>query len=652
MKFGRNKVPIGFAIDEQFAEEVVESLISLMLTTRKWVYRRTDRVDFLDTTTTENEAQFEFELPEWVSATNYKEQQVFLVPLGIFKRDIPLRGLEIKDEEGTRLSTLTRFENSKLITAVLDRLMSEAGLSSQFSDTQGELLETISFRSRRGSDSDEFSLSPLTEAWKTELTRALDEVDQLLRLEDKNQDTLAIAAIRTIICDIWMGYPNIVALPPSNHPRRVVTMKHEERLITPKEARRKDSRGISGSVMGLEFGSVEEITRVTGVGLPSGLDKSSEDGARRGALSGLVGAARSLMARYLEPMWIHVIWGQWFGSDYESNHLEVKVPDELSIDQAFLYWQDWEFGQEEPTWKLSTSTDTGLRAHLIRSEFDWKLTPLGAPSEGERETEGDDIVARDGKTFRVRPPERRSFEDGKVWAEGQALKPSSRGLLSIVSVLISARAKTMRSSAFGLSFVSIGLLAACFQVAQKLSARPEFGSSASVSIDAFVTLLVIVPTVGAAIATQPTSHEISSALVRPLRELITLLGTLPVIAAVALVLLDTGSIPLEAVNAVLIILLVASLLVLGCLGAQARSVKKSAGEPLLRAYPQGNVNQYREEDYSRAGDVQREMTSFPSEVHMVQSVEGLRYAAAVVTDGEEPLSDQKILDASSKFIPD
>lgn len=674
-------------LDVPFPPDIVDSTIALHLSSSRWVLRRLDQVEFIDTTTTRKTVRLEIELPRGLARTEWSTDQFYLVPLGVFRRDIALRGLTVRDESGNELSTLIKEENSKLMMGMLHRLAGQQTGTRRLV-IPDDLVE-ICAGVRRNTSVREDHESSLPNAWSTCLA-------EMLREKTNPEDV----ALRALIIDLWMGYLNVVALPVTNFQRRTITLVHEERLASPDEVQKELDWLPKGSKH--PFGG---NARAIELGFDSHLDvtcpRSSTEPTTTAGVSRLVRLrnwTRRQCRNLTNPAWTHVVWGQWSGGDAASVHVEIQVPPELEIVQATMSYPDvppgeldWKVAEGErrfgkvpmkgPTsWRVASTSDNGSRGHLMPTGYDWwlYLNPegeAGPPLEDEDHQFTEEC--RDGaelrNAIRHRPQER---------PLGSPKHATSRGEIALFSLLLAARNRSMLIGAALLWGASAALLLLVAYVAFfKDLSDPQW------PLDGLVTILVFAPTVAAAVAAQPTAHEISGELVRPLRSIIGVLGALPVFAAVLLVTGPPGGNWLGA-SAIKALLVIELCLLAGCLYAivrQGRIRKRMPDHPILR--PSGYKDLHEQEDYAddakaanNSEEQGRETTrdtsnkkrltkirdirdGMPHEVQMVLSAEGLRYPVAMAAyldrdretkNGDqpaviEPVTDQLLVMSARRY---
>ena len=391
------------------------------------------------------------------------------------------------------------------------------------------------------------------------------------------------------------------------------------------------------------------------------------------------------------------------------------MPPELEVRQAFLYQRHYDVGgvsvpghgQDKHfrgRWSLFTSAYTGSSAHLLQMGAlnGWELREPAENEQGGGRTEADegprDDAARQnlyGEFYRaagggeplpdteqeseapVRAPRRgllglirgqRSDSyvvamKSRSQARQSLLSPpeaTERGLVAIVSIVLSARSEGLRRSAMvvgGFSLLML-LLAGLLVIFNEDGER-----KVPLSLEVLATVLVFAPTVAAAVISQRASHPMTEELTARLRDTVVIFGVLPVMAVVVLAMTD-GLGPYQwlshlASGLVLATLFLLDLLLLGVLWIQRRIERKIEPEPLppssywhpKDAVPYAERKLIPDEEAKRV--VQTSLCAQPTETRVVQSVEGLRLPSAsfyLVTQKDDDGFDD--LDAEHGWLTD
>lgn len=301
-----------FPAESGFPSETVDSVIALYLTWRKWIHRRTDRLKFLDLTTVARETWWEMEFPDGLPTL--PESDMFLVPIGLFKRDMPLLNVRSVDESDREVPLLTSRENRTLSEAMLTRTAEiEPG------DRPSESWEALCRLQEQWGRLTEIGAGDLLEGLSAEL-------DYL---------TPNAIATRCLMVDLLFGYLQIGVLRAPTERRRSLRITYEEQLRRlPQAADAK--RGYSTES---RLGIIGD--RYLGTALSRNTQPlRSESGSR-----------------------MHVVWPMWSAGDSEREHLEIEAPEPLEIEDAFSSW----YSPTEDGWRTDCSADLGARGHLSLS---------------------------------------------------------------------------------------------------------------------------------------------------------------------------------------------------------------------------------------------------------------------------------------------
>lgn len=642
--------------EREFSRQLIDSLITLRLTYKDWIVRRVDRVTFLDTETTRKDSEFHLVIPRGLPTVQMKKgkEKVHLLPLVTFERNVPLRSLKVLDESGAVLSTLTKEEHRMVLDQIFDRLQHDAAAK-----LTSENLERIySPKPDRGPS---LSVPRVVADDKGKDVRNWwsEELEEFLREKVPREEI----ALRTFVIDLWLGYIHLVVVPMTDHGedgnrRRVITLGHEERVVAHDEPpKREENISISGlSALEGEFGAgLRHLRRLLGL--------------REYRESREIGRIRlrpvEWLRSWVEPQWVRILWAKWYDDEYGSCHTEINVPPELEVRQAFLYQRHYDangtsvpgHGRDEHfrgRWSLFTSAYTGSSAHLLQmgSLNGWELhasselEPGDADSVAGRGFQAPETQNEAGKSGRgligwirgqrddqyLVTPKNRSPERSKFLRHPEA---SERGLVAIVSIILSARSEGLRLSAM---FVGAFSLAMLFLAGLLLILYDGHEREVPLSLEVLATVLVFAPTVAAAIISQRASHPMTEELTARLRHTVVIFGVLPVIGVIVLAMTN-GLGPYQqlghlASGLLITLLFLLGLALLGVLWIQRGIEKKIEPEPLPpSAYwspqdpaPYGERELTPDEEARRL--VETSLHAQPSVTKVVQSVEGLRLPSA------------------------
>lgn len=99
-------------------------ILRLVLTTQRWIWRRADRLAFVDARTVRRTITWDIELaPSLAEGCND-----LVIPLGMLRDGVVLQDLKIVDETGEGLVMLNRRDNKALTAAVIQRLFGGAAI--------------------------------------------------------------------------------------------------------------------------------------------------------------------------------------------------------------------------------------------------------------------------------------------------------------------------------------------------------------------------------------------------------------------------------------------------------------------------------------------------------------------------------------------
>lgn len=638
----------------KFRRELIDSIIALRLTYSDWIVRRVDRVTFLDTETTQKESEFHLIIPRDLPTIQLDKEEVHLLPLVTFERNVPLRSLRVTDESGTVLSSLTKEEHRMVMEQMFESLQQDAAIKLKAK----ELNQIFNPKPDRGPSLSvpKVSGGDVSNWWSEEL-------EEFLEATIPSEEI----ALRTFVIDLWLGYVHLVAVPKTDHGvegnrRRVITLSHEERVVTHEEPpERTESPSISNvSELEGEFGGgLRHLRRVLGL----------TEHRKKFRIGRFEFQPLEWFRSWLEPQWVRILWAKWYDDEYGSCHTELNVPPELEVRQAFLYKRH--YGEDTVTgpqhgrdrhfsgaWDLYTSAYTGSSAHLLEMGAlnGWSLVD---PEAREASLKDD----REGRWGKLGPG--RGIRSVVEWLKGLSIrgqrsdsfllenevleekasgllsrpKATERGMVAIVSIVLSARSSGLRRS---------GLVVGAFSLAMLLLAgllvwltHNKVIGSATPNLEVLATVLVFAPTVAAAVISQRASHPMTQELTGRLRDAVVVFGVLPVVAVIVLALTD-GLGPYDLLSpsmsgGLLGVFVLLDIFFLWVLFIQHRIEKKIEPEPLPRsAYWHPADPRTGETGESRAlrvdsdakALVQTSLQAQPARTKVVQSVEGLRLPVA------------------------
>lgn len=665
--------------EREFNSRLIDSIIALRLTYKDWIVRRVDRITFLDTETTRKDSEFHLIIPRGLPTVQLEKEKekVYLLPLVTFERNVPLRSLKVADESGSNLSTLTKEEHRMVLHQIFERLQQDASTKLEAEDLERifspspDRGPSLSVPKVSGSGKER----EVTNWWSEELEKFLQE-----KIPPEE------IALRTFAIDLWLGYIHLVVVPMTDHGkegnrRRVISLSHEERVAPHDEPpNREGSPSISElSQLEGEFGG--GLRRLRGLlGLREHRWGIELGGKKLRPVEWLRG--------WLEPQWVRILWAKWYDDEYGSCHTEIDVPPELEVRQAFLYQRHHStegspgtsglsgpgHGENEHfkgEWSLYTSAYTGSSAHLLKmgSLNGWRLRdPSVKIAEclrcGKRKTVSVDEYCDEcqEKVGTVEDSSRPALRRGFLgWIRGQRKDPyvvaekrgrtkrrellsrpeaTERGLVAIISIILSARSEALRRSAMAVGAFSVTmlLLAGLLILLAGNDTLKSLPKGMPLSLEVLATVLVFAPTVAAAVISQRAAHPMTEELTARLRDTIVIFGVLPIFAVIILALTkELGPyqwLSHEVSGAILAALLLLGVVLLGVLWLQGKIERQIDPEPLppssywLPEDGENSSGQDLDPDREARRLVQTSLWAQPAKTRVVQSVEGLRLPAA------------------------
>jgi hypothetical protein len=139
----------------------------------QWVHRRVETLTLIDESVMRRHVSVDFTLPKWVTTKirTPEEEEVFLVPIGILERAAAAMNIDVRDENGTALSLLTRRGSALLSGATLAEMALQALRRRKVRrPVHAEIVAAIAFATTIYNVDDvwpyvESLISPASEAW-------------------------------------------------------------------------------------------------------------------------------------------------------------------------------------------------------------------------------------------------------------------------------------------------------------------------------------------------------------------------------------------------------------------------------------------------------------------------------------------------------
>jgi hypothetical protein len=389
--------------EADFSQREVDATLALLIDTKAWIQRRTDRITLVDTYTIRRSITFEIELPEWTDRAVKETDCRLILPIGVFGGGQALRNLEVtfgQDPAGT----LTRHGGDRLTKLLRERLQKNGDLGIP------------------------------------EGTRHF--LDELLQLDSDDAGASGRGSYKKGNYVLFVTSDKELREASNAGSRFVITINTDQTLVR-------------------ELGADKQSPSIKRALRAIGLGRVTTDDQAGGRRPGLVRRSFAKAWSVLFPSNLAFVLAQTFSGfgDARSWQLEIYAPEELRISDGVLIW--------------------------------WPDD--GSPKAGE-----------------------------SALASGEAL-PTRRARSMVALTRFRIQADSIIHIGQLVTYATIVLLAVAIGIALDGSGGPI--------VDAVVAVLVIAPSLGASIVTNPENHEMAGDFLKPLRARIYAVGAFAALAA-------------------------------------------------------------------------------------------------------------------------